>query len=473
MNAYFEPFAGNSGHESEGCRAEAVACAVLMPHAPVLVPGVGGDRGEEAQASCRAMRKAAACVMGVQPETVVVISPHSPRKSGAFGLWSDPQLQGSFEQFNTPQAWVSLPNDRSLANTIAAEAHSRQVKTWHIRNCSLDHGALVPLWFLAEAGWAGPTVVLSLDFPGEGDLTRLGEAIASAASELRRCVAIVASGDMSHRLTASAPCGFHPLARQFDENFIRLIRVGDYRDIQNIDAELRESAAEDVVDSTLVAAAATGWNVSGHEVLSYEGPFGVGYGVAILFANESRQQVAKAARLDTSDGESLPGLARRSVDAALRNSSESPPTAMGDYLQSRHGVFVTVRCRNGELRGCVGTCFPVCDSVIAETWRNARLAAFQDNRFPVVMAKELADLRFEVSVIHSVEDVCSPDELDPQHYGVIVSAAQGRCGVLLPRIEGIDTIESQLFIARKKAWIDPGEPVSLQRFQVDHFEEPG
>jgi AMMECR1 domain-containing protein len=75
-------------------------------------------------------------------------------------------------------------------------------------------------------------------------------------------------------------------------------------------------------------------------------------------------------------------------------------------------------------------------------------------------------------VLHSREDVSPPDELDPQRYGVIVSAVDGRCGVLLPGIEGINTGEAQLRLAREKGWIGPDEPVKVERFQVDHFEEP-
>lgn len=100
------------------------------------------------------------------------------------------------------------------------------------------------------------------------------------------------------------------------------------------------------------------------------------------------------------------------------------------------------------------------------------MAALQDNRFSPVTADELPDLRFEVSVLHSIEEVTSTDELDPRRYGVIVSAGDGRRGLLLPGIESIKSRAQQLRLARKKGWIDPGEPVTIQRFQVDHFEEP-
>lgn len=457
-------------------RAQSVVCAVLMPHAPILVPAVGGARGGAAAASSQAMRAAAATVLGTQPESLVLISPHSPRKPGAYGLWADDRLEGSFEPFGAPQAHVSLPNDRRLANALAVEAQSRAVAIWAIHNSPLDHGALVPLWFLAEAGWTGPTVIFSLSFSDDDGLTRLGEAIAAAANGLHRRIALVASGDMSHRLTAGAPCGFHPQAHEFDESFIHLVHTGNYRELERINPNLRELAAEDAVDSTLLTAAAVGWQSDGHRVLNYEGPFGVGYGVAILFADNPPPLTApgegKVALADKREGDALPGVARRSVADALVGGFEVAPMATGEYLNLSRGVFVTVRRRNRKLRGCVGTIVPVGANLLAETWRNARLAALQDSRFPPVTADELTDLCFEVSVLHSIEAVASVDELDPRRYGVIVSTGDGRRGLLLPGIEGIKTRAQQLRLARKKGSIDPDEPVTMQRFQVDHFEEP-
>jgi AmmeMemoRadiSam system protein A/AmmeMemoRadiSam system protein B len=461
--------AGPSGEDQTG----AVVCAVLMAHAPILVPDVGGDRGGEAQASSQAMGQAAACVLSHRPETLVVISPHSPREPRAFGVWAGERVQGSFAQFKAPRAQVSLPNDEALAQAIVTEAGNRDVATWMIHDQSLDHGALVPLWFLAKAGWTGPVLVLSLNYPEAGGLTELGSAIAAAAGASHRRIAIVASGDMSHRLTRGAPCGFHPQARQFDETFIGHIRDGDYHQVERIDPALRELAAEDAVDSTLVAAAAVDWKATGHKVLHYEGPFGVGYGVAILFAARSNPEGTDAvpAQAANSEGAILPGLARQSVAAVLRGSSEQPPSAEGPYLGARRGVFVTLHERSGMLRGCAGTIQPACAGIVAETWRSARLAAFQDPRFTPVQAGELPNLQFEVSVLHSMEKISSVDELDPARYGVLVSTKDGRRGLLLPGIADIKTGGQQVVLARKKAWIAPDEPVMLQRFQADHFEE--
>jgi len=106
----------------------------MVPHAPILVPEVGGERGSAAQASGQAMREAAACVMSFRPETLVLISPHSPRHPRAFGLWAGERLQGYLAQFNAPGAHVSLPNDGQLANTIVTEAKMRDLATW-IQSC--------------------------------------------------------------------------------------------------------------------------------------------------------------------------------------------------------------------------------------------------------------------------------------------------------------------------------------------------
>ena len=462
-----------SAGENEAGESGRVVCAVLMPHAPILVPEVGGgERGRAASATRRAMRQAARCVLSHRPDALILISPHSPRWTRAFGFWADDPLEGSFAPFDAPEVGVSLPLGRSLSGAIEAEARARGLETWEISGQPLDHGALVPLWFLAEAGWSGPTVILGLNDPGEPGLTELGEAIAAAARASHGRAAIVASGDMSHRLTKDAPCGFHARAHEFDEAFVRCLRCGDYRKLKSLSPGLRGLAAEDAVDSTWIAASAADWKSDGHQVLGYEGPFGVGYGVAILF--EESHKLLSEDQTETggsSEGAVLPGLARRSVEAALLGLSEPTPEPAGGYLAARRGVFVTIRRRDGALRGCIGTIEAAAPSLVAETWRNARLAAEEDPRFSPVVSDELDGLRFEVSVLHPREEISSEAELDPRRYGVIVSAADGRRGLLLPGIPGIRTAEEQVRFAREKGGIGPHEPVTLHRFQVDHFEE--
>ena len=295
-----------------------IVFAGLMPHAPVLVPGVGGDRLAEVAATVRAMATVARHAVATQPETLVLVSPHSPRRPGAFGLWRTPQLRGSLERFGSPEDRVDLPLDRAFADQLETEAARRGLRTWHIADKWLDHGAIVPLCYLVAAGWKGPTVILSLNYPGEGGLDELGQAIAAVAQERSRRTAIIASGDMSHRLTPAAPNGFHPDGRRFDEALIALLRQGAYREIARIDSELEESAAEDAADSTRIAVTAAGYRTEGHEVLSYEGPFGVGYGVAVLFEQKCAGDSVSALAVDRSQE-------RESLDRPFRQAQGPEP----------------------------------------------------------------------------------------------------------------------------------------------------
>jgi len=451
--------------------------AGLMPHAPILVPGVGGKNLVQAEATARAMRIAARHALAAQPDTMVVVSPHSPRRPGAFGLWRTPRLTGSLAQFGSAGDSVDLPLDLDFADRLEIEAEHRGLRMWSITRESLDHGAVVPLRYLTVAGWTGRTVIVGLDFPGEGGLDELGQAIAATARELKRRTAIIASGDMSHRLTRTAPAGYDPDAHRFDEMFVSLLRDGAYGGIRQIDPALQEQAAEDVVDSTRVALAASGYQAAGHhEVLSYEGPFGVGYGVAILFEPEKTgiagTAAASAGTEIVSRFQELPAVARRAVEAELQHGSLEPTFCARGEMVKRRAVFVTVRTANGKLRGCRGVITPVRQDLVWETWRMAVAAACFDHRFPPVTIAELPHLRFTVTVLGPLEPVASPEELDPAVYGVVVSADDGRKGVLLPGIAGINSVEEQLATARQKAGIADDEFVHLSRFTAKSFKEP-
>ena len=453
-----------------------IVFAGLMPHAPILVPGVGRERLAEVAATVQAMVTVSSHAMAAQADTVVLISPHSPRQPGAFGIWQTRRLCGSLEMFGSPEDSVDLPLDRAFAERLQTAAGRRGLRTWRITGEPLDHGAMVPLCYLVSAGWKGPTVILSLNDTADGGCDELGETIAATAQELNRRTAIIASGDMSHRLTPSAPCGYHPDAHRFDETFIALLRKGAFRDIRRIDATLQEVAAQDVADSTTVALAATGYRTDGHVVLSYEGPFGVGYGVAILFEPEdsNRRDVStkETAGKTLSRFADLPAVARCAVETQFRDGSETPRDRAAGELTERHGIFVTLRTDQGELRGCRGSLQPMESDLVQETWRNAVATAFHDHRFPPVRAEDLPHLRYSVTVLGKMEPVTSPEGLDPAIYGVLVSAADGREGLLLPAIAGIDSVEQQLAIARNKAGIAPDEWIGIRRFKARSFKEP-
>ncbi len=164
-------------------------------------------------------------------------------------------------------------------------------------------------------------------------------------------------------------------------------------------------------------------------------------------------------------------LAKDTVDLYIRTGKiyevrgdELPPE-----LSGRAGVFVCLKIR-GSLRGCIGTFHPMEPSIAHETVRNSISAATCDPRFSCIRADELDTIEYTVDVLTPPEKVADRSELDPRRYGVIVKAGNRR-GLLLPDLEGVDTVDYQISIATQKAGIPPGTAVELYRFEVQRYEE--
>ncbi len=164
-------------------------------------------------------------------------------------------------------------------------------------------------------------------------------------------------------------------------------------------------------------------------------------------------------------------LAQETIEMYVREGRmPEPPEELTPEMQRRAGSFVSLHA-HGRLRGCIGTIEPAQDNLAKEVIRNAVSAATRDPRFPPVAPDELAELNIKVDVLTEPEPVQSLDELDPKRYGVIVQSKRSprKRGLLLPDLEGVDTVEYQVEIARRKAWLDADEPVQLYRFRVERY----
>jgi AmmeMemoRadiSam system protein A len=163
-------------------------------------------------------------------------------------------------------------------------------------------------------------------------------------------------------------------------------------------------------------------------------------------------------------------LAKKSIETYIREKKIlNPPDSPSPEMSEKAGVFVCIK-KKGELRGCIGTFAPVYDSIAMETIMNAISAATKDPRFQPVREDELNELYYSVDVLTSPEKVSGIGELDPKKYGVIVQSGYRR-GLLLPDLEGVDTTEDQIRIAKMKAGILSGEDVEISRFEVKRYHE--
>jgi aromatic ring-opening dioxygenase LigB subunit len=254
--------------------------AVLMCHAPIVIPALGHGDAHRCLATTTAMAGAAQRLVASGADRVVVLSPHAPRHPRAYGHYPGTELAGDFARFGEPGLAAAFSADAEAPRTVAAAAAGLQLRPI---SGLLDHGALVPLWFLREAGYAGRVSVFGFPWePALGDHPRFGAALRRAMDGLGDPWALLASGDCSHRLIPGAPSGYDPRAREFDLKLADGLRAGRDAQLPADLAALRELAGEDVLDSLEIAAAAIGEERTGREILSYEGPFGVGYLVAVL-----------------------------------------------------------------------------------------------------------------------------------------------------------------------------------------------
>ena len=160
-------------------------------------------------------------------------------------------------------------------------------------------------------------------------------------------------------------------------------------------------------------------------------------------------------------------LAKETVESYIREGKTPKPRVLSPEMKERAGVFVSLH-KHGELRGCIGTFQPVKDNVAEEIIANAISSSTGDPRFPPVTASELDDLEYNVDILTEPEPVRDTSQLDAKKYGVIVESGWRR-GLLLPDLEGVDSVEEQIAICRLKAGISASEPVNLYRFEVRRF----
>ncbi len=259
----------------------------IAPHPPLLIPDVGKGQEATISATIQAMEMLRDRLVKQHPETVLIISPHGEYHSNAMGILTAPSSSGDMKRWGDRRASQHFDNDIKLVALISEEAGKLDIPVKSIgeRSYELDHGVMVPLHSLLPAVQEAALVPLTFSWlPLEVHFT-FGKAIRQAAERSGKRVAIVASGDLSHRLIPSAPAGYDPMGKAFDQKLAKALAKLDSQDILNMDSEMIERAGECGLRSVVILLGTLdGLNVK-PDVLSYEGPFGVGYLVASFEIN--------------------------------------------------------------------------------------------------------------------------------------------------------------------------------------------
>ncbi len=431
----------------------------LTPHPPIIVPEVGGPHLSEVRETVNAMKKLSHRIRDLNPARVMIITPHNIVLRDAVGVLVCDRYIGSLGQFGGPTDF-SYPADVEFAHLILEKAKKANLPLRAIRSSRLDHATLVPLYYIFGLTSDVPIIVLSISFISPEELYEIGKFLEEAMEDDPSPTVVVASGDLSHRLTYDAPAGYSPRGKEFDREIVRIIEEFDSEALLRMDPYFLEEAGEcGYRPIVMLFGILDRWKVE-TEVLSYEGPFGVGYCVALFHPIERLRE----------EMHPLVKLARDAVETYVKCGKViSPPSELTPEMKERAGVFVSLKKR-GRLRGCIGTFLPTCRNVAEEVIRNAIAACSEDPRFEPVREEELPFLEYSVDVLSEPEPVDDIGELDPKVYGVIVEAPDGRRGLLLPDLEGVDTVKDQISIASRKAGIFPGEPIRIYRFKVRRYK---
>ena len=460
-----------------------VYCAVC-PHPPIVVPEVGGNEASKVSKTAEAMLEIGRRIKDSGAEVLIMISPHSPVFEDAIAIHANKSLKGDLGGFRASQVAFNLTTETGLVAEIIKAASENSILTAEINrqladkyriSLDLDHGLMVPMYFLQQSGVELPVVAIAMGLLPFEELYAFGMAVQRAVQVYGKKAALLASGDLSHCLKKGAPSGYDPKGEEFDQAIVRLTGAADVEGMIRMQPELLERAAEcGFRPLVMLFGALDGYKVKA-EVLSYEGPFGVGYMVASLTPEETssdrkfshRWQEISDEELSLRRGNEsyLVQLARRSLESKIlgkamsMDNDEAPPE-----FKKQAGVFVCIK-KQGRLRGCIGTIFPQKKNIASEVVTNAVSAGLHDHRFSRVEPRELPELVYSVDVLTDPEPISSIRELDPLKYGVIVRSGQ-KTGLLLPNLEGIDSSEQQVEIAKEKAGIRDGEEISLERFEV-------
>ena len=371
-------------------------------------------------------------------DTFIIMGPNHTGRGKPFSIMTE----GTWK---TPLGEVEI--DSELGKQILAT--SNYLEEDHLAH-QYEHSIEVQLPFLQYFKSDIKFVPIILAHVSVAVYQEIGREIAKAIKELDREVVIIVSSDMTHYEPQES-------AQQKDARAIEAMLELDGDELLKRVQEFDISMCGYAPAVSLISAAKE-LGVGGAELVRYQtsGDTSGDYGSVVGYAGVLLNGTHPLAR-----------LARETVETYIKEGKTLEPKELVPEMEGRAGVFVSIH-KFDELRGCIGTFEPTSRNVVEEIINNAISSATRDPRFPAIAPNELKNLSYSVDVLSSPEPVESQDQLDPKKYGVIVEAGFRR-GLLLPDLEGVDSVDYQIDVCRQKAGIAPDEPVKLYRFEVKRY----
>jgi aromatic ring-opening dioxygenase LigB subunit len=252
----------------------------ITPHPPLAIPAIGRENLKQIKKTKDAFRQLEGDLYAAKPDSILVISPHGPIAADSFLINVATDFQSNLEEFGDHGTKLQFKGDLELASKIQEAVEDDNIPISMVNQPSLDHGVTVPLFYLTAHLPEFKVVPLSFSLLDIQSHFRFGQIIGHEIIKSNKRIAVVASGDLSHRLNEGAPAGYSPAGKKFDQMLAKLLEKHDVKGILNIDPALAEEAGECGLRSIIVLLGVFSQTDYVSRVLSYEGPFGVGYLVA-------------------------------------------------------------------------------------------------------------------------------------------------------------------------------------------------
>lgn len=447
--------------------------AFMLPHPPLIVSEIGKGREEDIIKTKTSYEKVTEEIENINPDTIIISSPHTKTYSDGFYISKGDSLTGTFENFGAKQVSFKEEIDNELVEEIEKCNDENYKILYETRDdIELDHGTMVPLYFIRKRNIKAKIIVVGLSGLPLIEHYRFGMLLQKAINNSNKRVVYIASGDLSHKLKTYGPYGYAKEGPEYDKQIMEVCGKAKFLELLKFKPEFLEKAAECGHRSfTIMAGTFDKLNVDSKEY-SHEDITGVGYGICSFYPQGENKErnfyeqylIQEEKRVISKD--ELVNLARKTIENYITKNITItvPEDASDEITKNKAGVFVSLH-KFCELRGCIGTFLPTKSSIAEEIIRNAIAAATEDYRFDRVTEEELKYLEINVDVLNEPVKINSIDELDAKKYGVIVYSGFKR-GLLLPDIEGVDTVEQQINIARRKGNIEPDEEITIEKFEV-------
>ena len=453
--------------------------AAMLPHPPIAVKEIGKGEERKIQPTLDSFDETARFIAELKPDTIIVSTPHVVMYRDWFNVSKGEEGCGDFGNYRAKSVTFRQPYDTDFVQKLDRLCRKEDFPagTNYDDDPLLDQGTMVPLYFINQRYTDYQLVRVGLSGYPLAMHYRFGTLLQKIAEESEKRIFFVASGDLSHCQKEEGPYGYKPQGPEYDERVMRDMGSASFGNLLDYEPAFLNAAEECGHRSfTILAGFLDRINVT-PRVLNHEATFGVGYGTVLYeingrdekrnYLDQYEENKRRHCEEKSEQSDAYVTLAKDAIAEWVRYHKKlSVPEGLPkEMYEERAGAFVSIH-EDGDLRGCIGTTEPIRSCIAQEIISNAISACSRDPRFPMVKEEELPYLEINVDILSPAEAIQDKSELDVRRYGVICSAKDGRRGLLLPDLEGVDTVEEQVRIACAKGGISQDEPFFMERFEV-------